>query len=93
MAIPILVNRCRQSLKKFVTDEQKAGAVPLPRSRVTEVCFTLRKLQELESVDKSHLLQLLPTFAELVISNEQQLKEVLRIIFLDISEAINKTVP
>ena len=65
----------------------------LPRSRISEVCFTLRKLQELESADKSHLLQLMPTFAELIISNEQQLKEILKAIFLDISEVINKTVP
>jgi len=37
---------------------------------------------------KGHLVQLMPIFAELVLSNETALKEHLRLIFLDISEAI-----
>jgi predicted protein tyrosine phosphatase len=37
---------------------------------------------------KSHLVSLMPIFADLVLSNEASLKEHLRLILMDISEAI-----
>ena len=37
---------------------------------------------------KGHLVHLMPILAELVMSNEAGLKEYLRLIFLDISEAV-----
>jgi predicted protein tyrosine phosphatase len=39
---------------------------------------------------KPHLVQLMAVFAELVLSNESALKEHLRLIFLDIAEAVQK---
>jgi len=70
IAHPILVNRCKICLVKFISDEQKSGSVRLPGQRVSEVSFILRKLHELESIDKDHLIQLMPVFAEMVMSNE-----------------------
>ena len=76
----------------------------LPRQRVSEVAFILEKLRQLDCFPemnqspniiapqikskKAHLVQLMPIFADLVLSNETGLKEHLRQIFLDISEAI-----
>jgi hypothetical protein len=77
LTTPILINRCRTSLRKFIQDEQKSGVVKLPQTRVAEVAMILRKLYELESTNKDHLIQLMPIFAEMVLSNEQSLKEVL----------------
>ena len=56
IATPILVNRCKICLKKFIADEQKAGNVRLSQQRVQEVAFILRKLYELESTDGQHLI-------------------------------------
>jgi len=53
----------------------------------------LRKLFDLESTDKDHLIQLMPVFAEMVLSNEQQIKEVLCKILLEISACIIKIYP
>ncbi|TNV71737.1 hypothetical protein FGO68_gene6704 [Halteria grandinella] len=39
---------------------------------------------------KGHLVSLMPIFADLVLSNEASLKEHLRLIFLDINEAIQQ---
>ena len=73
----------------------------LPRQRVSEAVFILEKLRQLDCYPdvtgmhtkggkskKSHLVSLMPVFADLVLSNEASLKEHLRLIFLDISEAI-----
>lgn len=40
---------------------------------------------------KSHLVQLMPIFADLVLSNENDLKEHLRLIFIDISSSFAET--
>ena len=95
---PVLINRCRDSLKKYATDELKSGSMTLPRQRVSEAVFTLDKLRQLDCYPevqpeqyknkKGHLVQLMPIFADLVLSNETNLKEHLRLIFLDIAEAI-----
>ena len=98
---PVLINRCRDTLKKYASDEQKSGNMTLPRQRVSEAVFILEKLRQLDCYPevagalpqagkskKSHLVQLMPVFADLVLSNEASLKEHLRLIFLDISEAI-----
>jgi len=31
MSTPILIKRCKETLKKFLDDEIKSGAMPLPR--------------------------------------------------------------
>jgi len=96
---PVLINRCRDTLKKYASDEQKSGNMTLPRQRVSEAVFILEKLRQLDCYPevthtrggkskKSHLVSLMPVFADLVLSNEASLKEHLRLIFLDVSEAI-----
>ena len=117
---PVLINRCRDTLRKYASDEQKSGNMTLPRQRVSEAVFILEKLRQLDCFPemqhhsasplqispftmqtnmnqftmpqlkskKGHLVQLMPIFADLVLSNEASLKEHLRLIFLDISEAI-----
>lgn len=99
---PVLINRCRDSLKRYVSDEQKSGSTALPRQRVSEVVFILEKLRLLDCYPetqpphykskKGHLVQLMPIFADLVLSNESGLKEHLRQIFLDISEAVTQSI-
>jgi hypothetical protein len=39
---------------------------------------------------KGHLIELMPVFADLVMSNEIGLKENLRFIFIEISRALNE---
>ena len=94
---PVLINRCRDTLKKYAMDEMKSGNMSLPRQRVSEAAFILEKLRQLDCYPeiqsqykskKGHLVSLMPIFAELVMSNEAGLKEHLRLIFLDISEAV-----
>lgn len=71
----------------------------MPRQRINEACFILEKLRALDCYPevqpeqykskKGHLVQLMPLFADMILSNEAQLKEHLRLIFLDIAEAIS----
>jgi hypothetical protein len=59
------------------------GSNSLPKHRVQEVTFILKKLLELNCGDK--LVELMPVFADMVMSSEQTLKELLRKVFLEIS--------
>jgi len=90
-ATPVLVNRCSDILKRFGQDEKKGG-MAMPRPRIAEACFIIDKLKHLDSQvgssKKQHLIQLMPVFAELVMTNEQELKEPLKNIFLEIASAI-----
>ena len=117
IATPILINRCKQTLKRFIKDEQKVGSVGMPKSRISEVVFILDKLRDLDcypssqmqrastaslgsqrasnasiaggNFKKSHLIELMPILSELILRNEQPVKEALRSIFLEISTALN----
>jgi len=42
---PVLINRCRETLKKYANDEMKSGNMSLPRQRVSEAAFILEKLR------------------------------------------------
>ncbi len=70
---PVLINRCKETLKKFVLDEQKSGTMELPRQRINEVIFILEKLKSLETYHsgnkRGHLVNLMPIFADLIMSN------------------------
>ena len=48
IATPILINRCKQTLKKFIKDEKKVGSVGMPKSRIAEIVFILDKLRDLD---------------------------------------------
>ena len=55
IATPILVNRCKQTLKKFIKDEQKVGSVGLSKARTNEVVFILDKLRNLDCYPASQI--------------------------------------
>jgi hypothetical protein len=44
----VLINRCRETLKKYANDEMKSGNMSLPRQRVSEAAFILEKLRQLD---------------------------------------------
>ena len=48
MCTPILIKRCKETLKKFLDDEIKSGSMPLSRSRLEDIKFVLEKLKLLE---------------------------------------------
>lgn len=100
-----MINRCRQTLKKFISDEQKTGSVGVSKGRISETVFIIEKLRDLDcypaqlisggqgqtkNFTKGHLIELMPIFSELILRNEQAIKESLRLIFLEISAALNQ---
>mmetsp|Transcript_5623 Transcript_5623/g.8694 ORF Transcript_5623/g.8694 Transcript_5623/m.8694 type:complete len:1334 (+) Transcript_5623:1-4002(+) len=48
LAAPVLLDRCRDLVRRYVSDERRAGQAPLPRYRYDEVAFVLREMQELD---------------------------------------------
>lgn len=48
MCTPILIKRCREMMKKFLSDEVKSGSMPLSRTRLDEIKFLLENLSNLE---------------------------------------------
>jgi hypothetical protein len=48
MCTPILIKRSKDTMKKFIEDEIKSGAMPLSRNRLEEVKFILEGLKNLE---------------------------------------------
>lgn len=58
IATPILINRCKQTLKRFIKDEQKVGSVGLSKSRISEVVFILDKLRDLDCYPTSQMQRL-----------------------------------
>ena len=86
VASPILVTRCQQILRKFVQDEIKSGTVRMSSQRVQEVCFVLRRLLDSDGQsDGAQLMQLLPVFAEMVVTQELAIRELLQKILLRIA--------
>lgn len=45
---PILLERCRDTLQKFLYDEMRAGSIMMSQQRAEEVVFIMEKLMELE---------------------------------------------
>ena len=52
---PILINRCKDTLKKYSHDEQKSGSISLPRQRINECVFILEKLRTLDCYPDSSI--------------------------------------
>jgi len=44
----MLINRCKDTLKKYAQDEMKTGSMSLPRQRINEAVFILEKLKALD---------------------------------------------
>jgi hypothetical protein len=57
--VPVLLNRCREIMRRFIKEDQRTGKCPLPRYRREEVQLVMSELKSL-SVHKSlytHLVQ------------------------------------
>jgi len=92
---PILMNRCREVLLKFIIDDKKSGTLPIARSRLVEVSLILQQLKNLElnpEIDeqeekgphrgkKRHLLKLFPLLCDCITTRENEMKEQLKEIF------------
>jgi len=91
---PVLITRCRLTLVKYAADEAKATQLSLNRAQ--EVNFILERLKMLDSFPdhsnqkncKEHLIQLMPVFADMIVTSDAQIKESLRLIFHEISRAL-----
>lgn len=102
--LPSLMNRCKDLLQKFITDEKKSGNFPTPRFKLTEVCFVLRQLQVLElhpdlnitdKVEtsmrgkKRHLLKLFPVLCDCITTKESEVKELLKDLFHEVGRELS----
>ena len=45
---PILLERCKDTLQKFLYDEMRSGSIMMSQQRAEEVVFIMEKLKELE---------------------------------------------
>ncbi len=46
--VPILLDKTKEVLHKFLADDKISGTLPLPRARLSEVAFVLRHLKSLQ---------------------------------------------
>lgn len=68
--------------------------MPLPQGRMLELVEILKNLKELETPPdilprpgrKSHLIELFPHLCELITAKEQEVKVLLKEVFLEIAE-------
>jgi len=96
LVAPLLMNRCREVLHRFVIEDKKSGHFPMARSKLAEVCFVLKQLQTLElhpdipdepskshlqTGRKRHLLKLFPLLCDCITTKEAEVKELLKDVF------------
>jgi hypothetical protein len=99
LAFPQLMRRCRGVISKFVADDKRSGALPLPSSRISEISFVLEQLRTLR-VDSSlwdkppkvahlatsqirHLWELFPLLCECITAKETTVKLLVKSLFLE----------
>lgn len=93
LACPILVSRCKEIIGKFSKDEKLSGQMPLPRIKLLEMLDILDAIRKHEVPEgilkkpgkKAHLLELFPQLCELITAKDQDVKESLKQIFLEVS--------
>jgi hypothetical protein len=88
---PILLKRCKDILRKYAQDESRSGSIQLPQSRVHEIVLILKELMTLAHSfqgDNYFLLDLMPILTELISSNNKEIKEQLKQIFVEISNEV-----
>lgn len=91
---PVLINRCKDLLKKFVNEEKVMGIMPLPKNRALELLKLLEMIKNLEIPEgaierkgtKGHLEELFLPLTDLIIAKEPEVKEALREIFIEYSK-------
>jgi hypothetical protein len=104
LALPQLLKRCKIVLSKFISDDKKSGALPLPAARVVEVSFLLDqlkllridpalwatppKLESIASSNRRHLWELFPLLCECITAKEAQIKAIIKNIFLECGQEL-----
>lgn len=100
LALPQLMKRCQVVLSKFVADDKRSGALPLPSGRVVEITFLLEQLKALRvhpslwdkppkalpESSRRHLWELFPLLCECITAKEVELKTVIKSVFLEFGE-------
>ena len=88
---PVLINRCKDLLKKFTNEEKIMGIMPLSQNRLSELLRLLEMLKNLEIPDgalerkgpKAHLQELFLPLCDLIIAKENEVKDALKEIFIE----------
>ena len=104
LALPQLMKRCRIVLSKFVADDKRSGALPLPVARVVELCYLLEQLKSLQinriiwdkppkvdslaSSERRHLWELFPLLCECITAKESAVKVLIKNIFHDCGQEL-----
>ena len=97
LALPQLMKRCKVVLSKFVADDKRSGALPLPSARVVEIAYLLEQLKSLRiepsywdkpaktlsDSPRRHLWELFPLLCECITAKEVELKNVIKSVFLE----------
>lgn len=97
LAVPQLMKRCKIVLAKFVADDKRSGALPLPSARVVEITYLLEQLKilridpsywdkpakTLSDSPRRHLWDLFPLLCECITAKEVELKAVIKSVFLE----------
>jgi hypothetical protein len=93
---PVLISKCQDLLKKFANEEKLLGQMPLPKGRIFELLEVLENLRTFEIPEgvlerpgkKAHLIELFPQLCELITAKEQEVKESLKQVFLEIANQL-----
>ena len=88
---PVLINRCKDMLKKFLNEEKIMGIMPLAKNRVSALLQLLELIKKLELPEgaierkgsKAHLQELFLQLSDLIIAKEIEVKEALKEIFIE----------
>jgi hypothetical protein len=96
--VPVLLDRCKDMISRFIVEERQSGMMPLPRSRQKEVAELLHSLKTLEIPErvlsrqgpKTHLLELFPSLVELVTAKDIDVREALKELLVEVSKVYCK---
>lgn len=95
--IPVLINRCKDIIKKFAEEEKILGIMPLSKNRLQELLKLLEMLKNFEMPsgiikgkgNKPHLEELFLPLCDLIIAKEIEVKEALREVFIEFSKGLS----
>lgn len=93
--VPVLLDRCKDMISRFIVEERQSGMMPLPRSRQKEIAELLHSIRSLEIPEqvlnrqgpKQHLLELFPCLCELVTAKDIEIREELKELLIEVSRA------
>ena len=103
MVVPVLLNKCKELLQRYIAEDKKSGSLPMARSKLAEVTFVLKQLATMElhpdayaekptsplfSGKKRHLLKLFPLLCDCITTKENEVKELLKEVFHEAGKEI-----